>query len=92
MNKKQILNSQKSQVIEALKQDYFPMIPQLERNWPPEQHEKNRLSRSLAAFAIANLADLTPAQAANSIVNGENNNGIDAIYFDLTCEIDINYE
>lgn len=82
MNKKQILNSQKSQVIEALKQDYFPMIPQLQRNWTPEQHEKNRLSRSLAAFAIANLADITPAQAANSIINGENDNGIDAIYFD----------
>ncbi|MEZ2304456.1 MAG: AIPR family protein [Microcoleus sp.] len=82
MNKKQILNSQKSQVIEALKQDYFPMTPELQRNWTPEQHEKNRLSRSLAAFAIANLADITPAQAANSIVNGENDNGIDAIYFD----------
>lgn len=55
MNKKQILNSRKSQVIEALKQDYFLMIRQLERNWPPEQHEKNRLSRSLAAFAIASI-------------------------------------
>lgn len=75
-------NAKKTQIIEALKQDYFPMIPQLERNWPPEQHEKNRLSRSLAAFAIANLADITPAQAANSIINGENDNGIDAIYFD----------
>lgn len=82
MNKKQLLNSQKSQVIEALKQDYFPMIPQLPRNWTPQQHEKNRLSRSLAAFAIANLADITPAQAANSIINGENDNGIDAVYFD----------
>lgn len=82
MNKKQILNSQKSQVIEALKQDYFQMTAPLQRNWPPEQHEKNRLSRSLAAFAIANLADITPAQAANSIINGENDNGIDAIYFD----------
>ena len=58
------------------------MTAPLQRNWTPEQHEKNRLSRSLAAFAIANLADLTPAQAANSIVNGENDNGIDAIYFD----------
>ncbi|XWK88320.1 MAG: AIPR family protein [Phormidium sp.] len=75
-------NAKKTQVIEILKQDYFPMIPQLPRNWKPEQHEKNRLSRSLAAFAIANLADVTPAQAANSIINGENDNGIDAVYFD----------
>ncbi|WP_293339010.1 AIPR family protein [Microcoleus sp. CAWBG58] len=82
MNKNPIFNSQKSQVLEALKQDYFQMTPQLQRNWTPQQHEKNRLSRSLAAFAIANLADITPTQAANSIINGENDNGIDAIYFD----------
>lgn len=75
-------HAKKTQIIEALKQDYFQMTAPLQRNWTPEQHEKNRLSRSLAAFAIANLADLTPAQAANSIVNGENDNGIDAIYFD----------
>ncbi len=75
-------NAQKTQIIEVLKQDYFPMIPQLQQKWTAEQHEKNRLSRSLAAFAIANLADVTPTQAANSIINGENDNGIDAIYFD----------
>lgn len=72
----------KTQVIKMLKQNYFPIIPQLPRNWTPEQHEKNRLSRSLAAFAIANLADVTLAQSANSIINGENDNGIDAVYFD----------
>ncbi|MEG4534482.1 AIPR family protein [Microcoleus sp. D2_18a_D3] len=75
-------HAKKTQIIEALKQDYFQMTAPLQRNWTPEQHEKNRLSRSLAAFAIANIADITPAQAANSIVNGENDNGIDAIYFD----------
>ena len=75
-------DGKKTQVIEALRRDYFSMIPELSRKWRPEQHEKNRLSRSLAAFAIANFADLTPAQAANSIINGENDNGIDAIYFD----------
>jgi len=74
--------AQKTQIIEVLKQDYFPMIPELERNWTPEQHDKNRLSRSLAAFAIANLADLTPSQAAHSIINGGDDNGIDAVYFD----------
>jgi hypothetical protein len=79
-------SAKKAQVIEALKRDYFPMIPMLlsnrRKNWSADDHEKNRLSRSLAAFAIANLADITPAQGANSIINGENDNGIDAIYFD----------
>lgn len=74
--------AKKTQIIEVLTQDYFPMIPQLQRNWSPAEHEKNRLSRSLAAFAIANLANITPAQAAHSIINGENDNGIDAVYFD----------
>ena len=50
--------AQKTQIIEVLTRDYFPMIPQLQRNWTSEQHYKNRLSRSLAAFAITNLADL----------------------------------
>ena len=63
--------AKKTQVIEVLKRDYFPMIPEIVRNWSAEQHEKNRLSRSLAAFAISNLADVTPAQGANSIINGE---------------------
>jgi hypothetical protein len=75
-------NAQKIQIIEVLKQDYFPMIPQLQQNWIADQHEQNRLSRSLAAFAIANLANVTPAQAAHSLINGENDNGIDAVYFD----------
>ncbi|MBG1267407.1 AIPR family protein [Nostoc sp. WHI] len=76
------INAQKTQIVEVLKQDYFPMIPQLQQKWTVDQHEKNRLSRSLAAFAIANLADVTPAQAANSIINGKNDDGIDAVYFD----------
>lgn len=75
-------NAKKTQIIQILKRDYFPMIPQLSRNWTSEQHEKNRLSRSLAAFAITNLAEITPAEAANCIINGENDNGIDAVYFD----------
>ena len=74
--------AQKTQIIEVLTRDYFPMIPQLQRNWTSEQHYKNRLSRSLAAFAITNLADLTPPQAAHSIINGGDDNGIDAVYFD----------
>ena len=76
------INAKKAQIIEVLERDYFPMIPQLTKNWSDDQHKKNRQSRSLAAFAIANLADITPTEAANAIINGENDNGIDAVYFD----------
>jgi hypothetical protein len=83
---KQNTSAKKTQVEEVLKQDYFGMIPQLlsdrAKGWSADQHKKNRLSRSLAAFAIANLADVTTAQGSSSIINGENDNGIDAIYFD----------
>ncbi|MDP5338419.1 MAG: hypothetical protein NWQ28_07555 [Nodularia sp. (in: cyanobacteria)] len=79
---KQNTNPRKTQIIEVLKRDYFPMIPQLQINWTAKKHEENRLSRSLAAFAIANLANITPPQAAHSIINGWGDNGIDAVSFD----------
>ncbi len=40
------------------------------------------MSRSLAVFAIANIANITPPQAAHSIINGGDDNGIDAVYSD----------
>jgi len=74
--------AQRTQIIAVLKDRYFPIILPLAQNWTPDQHEKNRLSRSLAAFAIETLADVTPAQAANAVVDGGNDNGLDAIHFD----------
>ncbi len=56
------LEEKKAQIEALLKERYFPMILELEANWTPEQHEKNRLSRSLAALAIEKLADLAPAR------------------------------
>jgi hypothetical protein len=41
------------------------------------------LSRSLAAFAIANLAKITPPQAAHSIINGGDDNGMVLMQFIL---------
>jgi hypothetical protein len=71
-----------AQIEAMLKQRYFAMIPQLQVNWQPEQHERNRISRSLAAFAIEKLADTTSAQAVNALMDGGNDNGIDALHFD----------
>ncbi len=70
------------QIEAALKQRYFPMVAQLQANWTPQQHERNRLSRSLAAFAIEKMADTATAQAANAVVDGGNDNGVDALFFD----------
>ena len=72
-----------AQITEALKQRYFQMIPEVEGvDWPQIQHEKNRLSRSLAAFAVEKLADTSSADAANAVLDAWGDNGIDAIMFD----------
>ena len=70
------------QVNETLKQRFFPIVLPLQQNWTQEQHEKNRLSRSLAALAIQVCAEVTPAQAVNAVMDGGDDNGLDAIYFD----------
>jgi hypothetical protein len=75
-------DSQRLQICDALKQRYFGMVLALPGNQDAAQKEKNRLSRSLAAFAVEKLGDVTPAQAANAVVDGGNDNGLDAIHFD----------
>jgi len=75
-------DDQRIQIADALRQRYFQLIPQLQTNWIAEQHDKNRLSRSLAAFAISGLADVSPAEAVNAVVDGGNDNGLDAVQFD----------
>src|SRR5712692_2385295 len=49
---------------------------------PPEQKELFRLTRSLAAFVIAELGALDDAPAAQTVTDGAQDNGIDAVYFD----------
>ncbi len=74
----------KLQVEVALRARYFSAILQLPAvNNTPEQHDKNRLSRSLAAFAIEKLAGVAPSQAANAVVDGGNDNGLDAVMYDI---------
>jgi hypothetical protein len=72
----------RGQVADALRARFFPLIPQLPVNWTADQHDKNRLSRSLGAFAISHLAHVSPAQAANAVTDGGNDNGLDAVLFD----------
>ena len=48
-----------------------------------DQKESCRLTRSLAAFAIAELSGLDDVAAAQSVTDGTGDNGIDAVYYDL---------
>jgi AIPR protein len=49
--------------------------------------EAHILSRSIAAAAIRMLADVEYSVASNAIVDGEKDNGIDAIYYDPQVKI-----
>ena len=49
---------------------------------PPDQLDAFRLTRSLAAFAIAELSGLDDIPAAQTVTDGPQDNGIDAVYFD----------
>lgn len=80
-------DSQRAQIIDVLKTRYFAMIQPLPGKTNPVDIENNRLSRSLAAFAIEKHAEVAPAQAAYSVVDGWNDNGLDAIHFDRTKSI-----
>jgi len=51
-------------------------------NAPADQREDFFLTRGLAAYAISYLAGIAPAIAALSVVDGADDNGIDAIYYD----------
>jgi len=71
----------KAQVIEVLKQRYFPIMPE-KPGANASQKEINRLSRSLAAFAIQKLASCSEIDSAHAVVDCGDDNGIDAIYYD----------
>ncbi|MEZ5323636.1 MAG: hypothetical protein R3F19_01005 [Verrucomicrobiales bacterium] len=73
-----------AQIEAALRSRFFPLVPKVEKagreEWDDDRHDKDRLSRSLAAYALAKLAGLDDASAANSITDGSDDGGIDAIY------------
>lgn len=51
------------------------------KNKPPDEVESVFLSRSLAAFACVALEGATDAEASDAVVDGYDDGGIDAIYY-----------
>ena len=60
----------------------FPLVPERARKWTPEQHETDRCSRSLAAYALCGICGIEDAAAVGALVDGGDDGGIDALYFD----------
>jgi hypothetical protein len=66
-----------------LQQDFCPHIDMSDYAGKPESEtERARLSRALAAFAIAEYIQVSPAEAAADVVDGYGDHGIDAIGVD----------
>jgi len=75
--------TQIEQLSAQLERRYFPHLPTLTHpGRSPEQVRQNHHTRSLAAYAVATLADLDEVTAATSVIDDFNDNGVDAIYFD----------
>lgn len=72
-----------NQIRKKLETDYCPVIDM--SDWegkPTDQIDKARLSRALAAFALAERLALTPTSAAAAITDGFDDNGLDAVGVD----------
>jgi len=64
-----------------------PLIDMTDQNPTADNFEDIRRSRALAAYIVHHLTACPPADAAASVVDGGNDNGIDAIYFQDSEEI-----
>jgi hypothetical protein len=77
---------QVAQVEAALRKRFFTLVPKVETpdrvNWTEDQHDVDRLSRALAAYAIVGISNVDDVTAANAITDGKNDGGIDALYID----------
>ncbi|MFK4620059.1 AIPR family protein [Bradyrhizobium diazoefficiens] len=70
------------QVEGALRNLFGSLIDVGDVNQAPPDKDKTFLSRALASFAVLQLSGTTPVEAAASVTDGTNDNGIDAIYYD----------
>lgn len=77
-----------NQIKSHFKQKFTDLIDLSDYNNKSETDKENVfLSRSLAAFSLVILNNLSYEDAAKSITDGNQDNGIDAIYFDKNTKI-----
>ena len=71
----------------ALLKDFVSHLPPLQNeNAPADQQARKNLSRAFSAFAIHNLCEIAPADAAAAVVDDFDDFGIDAIYYQGSSE------
>jgi hypothetical protein len=79
---------QVAQLETALRRRFFAHVPKIERpdraGWDEDRHDLDRLSRSLAAYAIVGICGIDDAIAASAVTDGSDDGGIDSLFFDRT--------
>lgn len=71
----------------ALRRDFIPHLPPLnDQTKPADQQNKKNISRAFSAFALHRLCEISPADAAASVVDDFDDFGIDAIYYQGSSE------
>jgi hypothetical protein len=75
-----------AQIEAALRDRFFASVPKVvkvdRQNWTEGQHDLDRLSRALAAYALLGQCEIDDATAIGAITDGSDDGGIDALYFD----------
>lgn len=75
-----------AQIEAALRSRFFASVPKLLKPgrevWTEVQHDLDRLSRALAAYALVGICEIDDTTAAGAITDGSDDGGIDALYFD----------
>jgi hypothetical protein len=74
------------QIEAALRNRFFPYVHKVtkpgRKGWPEDRHDVDRLSRSLAAYALVGQCEIDDTTASGAITDGSDDGGIDALYFD----------
>ena len=71
-----------NQIKKRIETDIAPHIDMSDQKHGSQTFQDILLSRGLAAYSVYHLAGCEPKEAATSIVDGGDDNGIDAIYLD----------
>lgn len=71
---------------QVLSARFVPFLPPLLGSASPADQAAKQLSRAFSAFVLHKLLDITPQDAAASVVDDFNDKGIDAIYYHTASE------
>ncbi|MGH7932710.1 MAG: AIPR family protein [Candidatus Binataceae bacterium] len=67
--------------------DFVPhLLPLLDATKPVEEQRRKNLSRAFSAFSISRLCDISAADAATSVVDDFDDNGVDLIFYHARTE------